>query len=314
MKLLAAALLFNASLAFGQISDQQTTTADTNRFVISENGQHGFIDSSGKIVISQRFENVIEFSEGLCAVRINGRYGFIDTKGTVRIPPTYDYATIFSEGLALVFIDGKPLFIDKQGKVAFASNYKTMSHFVEGRSQVQTYSEKRGIIDQKGILLIDTAYKFIGPFKDGLAIVYGIDHNEYEGDNKKKNLQVSVIDRAGNKLIPYGRFESITEYSEGYFKAQLPKKKGGNVSVDAIINSKGEIVFSLPDKPLTWLEGGVHNGIVRVSLPADKKENDFYDAYMTVSGKKIFDDKNMNTARTSMKILLSYPMGISTIH
>jgi len=291
MKRITVTLLVVATLA--QTVEAQKPDGHNDRFVISENGQHGFIDSSGKIVISPRFEQAVEFSEGLCAVRTNGRYGFIDMNGVMRVSPSYDYATVFNEGLALVFLDGKPLFINTDGKPAFQSNFKHMSHFEGGLSYVRTHSDKRGIINRQGVLVIDTVYKYIEPFKDGLAIVLGADHQEYDTDEKKENLQVSVIDLAGNKLFPFGKYHSISNYNEGYFEVQFPEKKGGNVQKDAIINTKGDIVFQSPEKPVNWIEGGVHSGIVRVSLPSDKKGNEYYDAYFTVSGKKIFDKKSM---------------------
>ncbi|HYC87083.1 MAG TPA: WG repeat-containing protein [Chryseosolibacter sp.] len=291
MKRITATLVVITIIA--RIVQAQEPDGNNNRFAISENGQYGFIDRSGKVVIPLRFEQALEFSEGLCAVRTNGRYGFIDVNGDMRIPPVYDYATVFNEGLALVFLDGKPLFINTDGKPAFRSDFKDMAPFHDGRSYVRTRSGKCGIINKQGELVIDTVYKYIGEFKDGLAIVQGADHQEYDSDGRTKNLQMSVIDVEGHKLFPFGKYQSINDYNEGYFKVEFPEKNGGNVQKDGIINTKGDIVFQLPVKPVSWIEGGVHNGIIRVSLPSDKKENEFYDAYFAISGKKIFDKKSM---------------------
>ena len=38
----------------------------------------GFIDSTGKIIIEPKFNNALEFSEGLASARITGKYGYID--------------------------------------------------------------------------------------------------------------------------------------------------------------------------------------------------------------------------------------------
>jgi hypothetical protein len=290
MKLSVFLLLFSLCLP-SSFRRGKKISPDENRFAVTIRGKKGFINTSGEVVIQPQFQDTQEFSEGLCAVRIEGRYGFVNTKGELSIPAIYDYATIFKEGLALVYLDGRPLFIKPDGKIAFRSNYKYMTLFSDGRAYVKTYSRKTGILNRQGVLAIDTIYSDIGVFQDGFAIVLGTEHREYDSEEKKKNLQVSVIDTTGRMLFPYGKFESIESYSEGYFEVNFPERKDGNISVGAIINTQGEVVFSLPKNQKSWIDGNVHNGILRVSLPLKKKSHDYYDAYMTLQGKVIYSDK-----------------------
>jgi hypothetical protein len=289
MKLSVLAILFFLSLAFLYYTDREISS-DEDRFVISINGKKGFINNLGEIVIRPQFQDALEFSEGLCAVRIEGRYGFINTQGELRIPAIYDYATIFKEGTAVVYMDGKPRFITQDGRIAFNSNYQHISHFENGLAEVRTYSGKTGILNRQGVLIIDTIYSQIDRSDDGFAVVYGPDHREYETANQKENPQVSVIDISGKMLFPYGKFKSIEDYNEGYFLVNFSERKGGNIAIDAIVNKQGEVLFSLPNNEESWINGNVHDGIIRVSLPVNKRSSEYHDAYVNLTGHVVYSN------------------------
>jgi hypothetical protein len=275
--------------------------ADPNRFTLVANGKVGFINTSGAVVIPASFESAQEFSEGLCAVRIQGRYGFINTYGQMTLPAIYDYATEFKEDLALVFVDGKPAFITKEGKYAFSARYQEMSPFSHGVSLIRTHTGKSGAIDKTGRLIVDTVYQRIDPFEDGLAVAYGINHQPYDTDEgKKRNLEITIVNESGTRLVPYGKFEEIGNYSEGYFEASQPAKKEGDESPDYLLDSHGKIAYSLTSKTSLWIESGVHNGIFRINLSASKGKNKYdktYEGYFTPTGKPIYIDRKTHEGR-----------------
>lgn len=83
----------------------------------------GFIDSTGKVAISPRFESVFDFTEGLARVNRFNRstkkfeIGYINKKGDLVIPYLYSSAEEFKNGKAeVVTPDGKKIKIDKTGK------------------------------------------------------------------------------------------------------------------------------------------------------------------------------------------------------
>lgn len=61
------------------------------------------------------FEGIMQYSEGLVAVRKNGKWGFVDEQGKTIIPFIYEGASYFSNGVALVVLEGKRGYIDKAG-------------------------------------------------------------------------------------------------------------------------------------------------------------------------------------------------------
>lgn len=85
--------------------------------VVNVKGKYGYIDKTGRVVISPQFYSAGGFSEGLAEVRINGKWGYIDKTGRIVISPQFEDANYFSGGLAKVKVNGKEMYIDKTGYV-----------------------------------------------------------------------------------------------------------------------------------------------------------------------------------------------------
>ena len=79
--------------------------------------EEGYINHSGKIVITGDWEECSEFKDGLAQVCKDGKWGYIDHSGHIVIPCIWDNACAFSEGLAKVKKNDKYYFINKQGEV-----------------------------------------------------------------------------------------------------------------------------------------------------------------------------------------------------
>lgn len=100
-------------------------------FSILQNGKIGFIDRTGKLIITPRFESVDDFSEGLARITITTdphsypftKYGYIDTTGEIVIKPQFDEAYDFSEGLALVKVGDLHGFIDRTGQMVIEPQF-----------------------------------------------------------------------------------------------------------------------------------------------------------------------------------------------
>jgi hypothetical protein len=92
-----------------------------------ETGKWGFIDKTGKEIISPKYFVVDSFMDGLAAFLIGdwqtSKFGFIDKTGKEIISPKYDWVLPFSEGLAEVNIKGKWGFINRTGKEVIPLKY-----------------------------------------------------------------------------------------------------------------------------------------------------------------------------------------------
>ena len=63
---------------------------------MKKSGKWGYIDKTGKTVISPKYANAGSFSEGLAAVSAAGKYGYIDKAGKETVAPAYEQALDFS--------------------------------------------------------------------------------------------------------------------------------------------------------------------------------------------------------------------------
>lgn len=58
------------------------------------------------MVISPKFNETDNFSEGLAGVMVGNKWGYLDQIGTLVIKPHFDKAIEFSDGLACVELNG----------------------------------------------------------------------------------------------------------------------------------------------------------------------------------------------------------------
>jgi len=111
----------------------------TKKVMLMENGDLLTVPAKS---LSNYYDKVCDFSEGLAAVVKDGKLGFVDTTGKVVIPLTYDCSMYeefyFNHGLAVVaagdFEDPDIFVIDENGNTAFdfKYDYARLSGYSEG--------------------------------------------------------------------------------------------------------------------------------------------------------------------------------------
>ena len=147
----AMAAAWCSATAYCQSQEGDTRTPTTQRlseqgsnsppllYPIIHNGEWGYIDQSGSIVIKPQFDAARGFSQGLAAVKagwFSKKWGYIDTTGKYVIKRTFDEVRDFVEELACVQVDGKWGYIDKSGKVAIEHRFGNAHDFSEGLAAV----------------------------------------------------------------------------------------------------------------------------------------------------------------------------------
>jgi len=179
-------------------------------------GKYGFIDRTGKIVISPRFTGPGEFTEGLAPVRVGGkvldpgfgsvigpmggRYVYIDKAGkeVITLGDNVENANPFSEGLAAVEIKGYWGFIDKKGKIVIEPRFGGQPSFSEGLAFVIIRDGGGiGFIDKTGAIALKPTFALAENFRDGLAFVY----DSLDVSSSK----YGYIDKAGKIIWPPSR-------------------------------------------------------------------------------------------------------------
>jgi len=101
-------------------------------FYSADNNLYGYKDSSGKVVVTPRYDLAYHFTEGMAAVRLAGKYGYIDESGKEIIHPKYDFTWRFIGGFATVKLEGKFGFIDKTGKEVIQPEFEEANNYHGG--------------------------------------------------------------------------------------------------------------------------------------------------------------------------------------
>jgi outer membrane protein assembly factor BamD len=150
---------------------------------VKKDGKWGFINGEGKFVIEPRFEEAFLFSDQAAAVKQDGKWGFITRTGKYLIEPKYESAGIFRQGLAAVRWEGKWGFVTKGGDMAIPPKYEQVYCFSEDRCGAMA-GGKWGYIDRAGVFVVIPKYQEVLLFSEGLAAVNEggtLDGNEFTG-------------------------------------------------------------------------------------------------------------------------------------
>jgi len=207
------------------------------------NGKYGFIDKSGKEVISIIYDNIEKFNYlGLAKVKLNKKKGLINTTGKEIIPIIYDDLSYTERGLVRVKLNDKWGVIDTTLKEIVLCMYDHIYSFINGLAKVKI-NNKLGFINETGKEVISCIYDDIGEFNNlGLAKV--------KLDNK-----YGFINKTGEKVLPC-IYDDIGEFSYfGLARIKLDNKYG-------FINTKNIIVIPIQYDDINFFE----NGLFKVKL------------------------------------------------
>jgi hypothetical protein len=190
-------------------------------FPIKAEGQYGYMDRKGKLVLKGPYAGASRFSEGLAAVQLKkaGKVGYIDTTGKLVIALQFDLGDPFSEGFAAVMADHKWGYIDKTGKIVIPFTYGAAEPFVNGRAAVAMMTgpaPEYGYINTKGEFPLEARYEMALPYREGLAAVRSFAE------------RFKFIDMAGKPVIP-PQFLAGGEFGEGLAPVQTQTPEGVRV-------------------------------------------------------------------------------------
>lgn len=113
----------------------------------NSNKKWNFLDTSGKEISTENFEDRNEFHEGLAAVILNGKLGFINTSGKLVIPCEYEViASFFKNGLSRVYKDGKIGIIDRNNNVVIPFEYDSIGTFSNELTQFMINNDNDSVV------------------------------------------------------------------------------------------------------------------------------------------------------------------------
>ena len=218
-----------------------------------------FIDTTGRILFPDHFEDINPFRDGYAPVKLYDRWGLIDHSGCLVLPTRYEFMTEMDDTLFFagdeeatalfdrrmqpltpfaytwsgtlsdnripVLRNGKYGFLDRQGKEIIPCIYDMVGTFHLGRTMVNL-GNRYGIIDTAGRTILPIEYENTTNhgakyiFHDSLALI-------------EKDGRFGFIDTDGNLIIPF-YFEDAYQFSEGL----APVKHNG---LWGYIDTKGDV-------------------------------------------------------------------------
>jgi len=235
--------------------------------VVSNDKLHGFIDTTGKIVIATKYENAGNFSDGLAWVYLDWKYGYIDKTGNMVIPLEYYYVEDFSDSFAIVKslysqILKSYSYIDKTGK----------SPFLPYIEQTEEYRKKLNKTSRSsGTFKADSPYMIV------------------DGNNIEDIwFEHYVIFSSDNKPIPYKEIKTLIvkydylDFSQDYRRYNQYTGSWIGTGVDKTITSYGAyiIYYDMVEKKIIGhdnIRGGYSSETIL--LDDEKNVNRIYSFY-----------------------------------
>jgi hypothetical protein len=163
-KYLTLAILFTAIAQVSVAQDRFVPPQDP--LVIVKNGNYGYIDHDGKMVIKPQFIWANDFDMGHATVYICGRYATVDSKGTL-LP----YARPFSRNWLPKKVGDKFGFVDSTGKMRIEPAFEEALPFSEGLAAVQN-GGLWGFIDTSGKMIIPARFEDAFYFREGVGYAH----------------------------------------------------------------------------------------------------------------------------------------------
>jgi len=194
----------------------------------AENGNYGFMNKTGKIIIKPKYLAVQDFSEGLCFVskellKNDYKWICIDTLG-IEVFDIKDCfpETPFSEGYARISDDETNWFINRNGENVFNKTFKDGNgKFSNGYALVsESKYGKNVFIDLHGNTPAQLPYKNASSFKNGLSTYY------------TKESGITLFDTSGTTIMNH------LESAEGLYDELIKVKRNGKCG---FIDRKGNI-------------------------------------------------------------------------
>ncbi|MBI3501300.1 MAG: WG repeat-containing protein [Bacteroidetes bacterium] len=251
----------------------------SGRAYIVQNGQYGFINRKGEIIIPAVYNWAESFKpNGTARVKLADKFGMIDTSGKSILQCEYDRIDDFSEGLVLVVKNKKFGFADEKGnsvipiKFDYSPEISEVKGFQNGLAKVEQ-NKKRGLINKSGNSYLPLEYDDIRNFSEELCAVKRAGKWSYISRDKKQKINFQFdyawdfsgdlarveqkkkkgfINQKGEFIIP-ATYDEATDFKNGISIATLAGKKGA-------LDSSGKIIIPFEMDEITE----VHSGILKL--------------------------------------------------
>jgi hypothetical protein len=253
-------------------------------YPIRVNGKFGYIDRTGKIVVTPQFQRAWDFHDGMARVdsATDGR-GIMDAAGKVTFLHQFSWIGDFSEGLAQALLAdafARAGYIDRTGTLVIPATWAFYGYpmsdlmmppvwrrdrnanFSEGLAAVRAADGKLGYIDKTGKIVIPPQFLYARPFSEGLAAV------------ANDQFAFGYINAQGEVVIPL-MYHNV--YPGNFSEGIALVKASGDITFVDHRNNPQVIV-----KTGFWFAGyDFHDGMAKIG------ENNIWSGFIDRSGRVV---------------------------
>lgn len=197
-------LISNSGKSILDISDEirEIGGFSESYFSVKKNDRWGFVDESGNLRISNRYDSAYLFCEGMAAIKLRGKWGFINKEESIAVQPYYDNVSAFKDGLSVVKLNNLSGIIRKNGEPVVAVSFKEIKKLPTGNYRVMNQNGKYGLIDVEGRFLIRPSFDLLRDTSLGIIVMnnnkWGL--LDYEG-NQLFRLELSFVKVVENFVL-----------------------------------------------------------------------------------------------------------------
>lgn len=270
-------------------------------------GFYGYIDLSGKVVISPQYWLALSFRDGVAFVaeKKEGRIraGAIDSKGKRLFQATFENLAVFHNNLFAAKKDGKWAYLNEKGEkltdFIFDEPYVTI---FPPNVCMAKIDNKVGLLDAEGNWILPPEYESVYMGREGLIALV-------------KDDKVGFVDAEGKTIIDFkfpkaviGKLDFYT-FSEGLAVVMLspvPTVRGTPIEkiTCGVIDKKGEVLFTFQGIPRNQFtngflavmsskdvyglvdQSGSHYQLPSYVKPIEASQNGLFDGILRVQVKK----------------------------
>ncbi len=201
-------------------------TTDQHFFIAQKKKTYYVYNTSGQLIglPHQRFDRVIDVSEGLIKIKYKGGLGFCDLEDQIVISTQYDATGLFHQGICAVKLRGKWGYIDRNERFILQPYYDEPALFY-GDAGILKENNEYHLINTKGKLTIEYPLIHIERTAEGFYII------------QNKAGLYGLANATGKELFP-PKYRAIKSYEGGIFIVTDDEYSGA-------IDGSGKIVISI---------------------------------------------------------------------
>lgn len=231
------------SFSFGFGIGEVLLSFDNGLAPVREKKDFGFVNTSGKMQIPMKYENVSGFQDGYAYAIAKGKFYIINTEGEeseIKASGITEIKRPSNEMAAFRGKDDLMGFVDMSGKVVIDAKFDAVGNFVSGLAWAKNKEGLAGFIDKTGNWAIKAQYSAANDFdpvseiarvkdasgawgyikKDGAAIKLNIKTDVYDSFEEglakgREDKKFGFFGPDGNWVIK-PQFDAVGKISAGY--------------------------------------------------------------------------------------------------